>query len=235
MRFIRRYRAIILASIITSIVIAGFLLAYYFKTLPLSNPAIPIATSSNPVEPQSSSTSQPTLASQVKVSTPAKGEKITSPLAVTGSAPGPWFFEASFPVAIEDERGVVLGTGIAQAQSDWMTTDLVPFSASITFTTAGATSGFLVLRRDNPSGDPRFDAQVKIPVVFGKKIELPCRPTGCSGQLCADSDIPTTCIYREYYGCYQKAQCKRLPDGQCGWTGGNDFISCLQQFGAPGQ
>src|SRR3989338_2412950 len=75
---------------------------------------------------------------------------IVSPLSFTGEALGSWFFEASFPVKVLDANNTVLGTGLAQAQSDWMQTGYVPFNAGVTFTPSSTQTGFLVLEKDNP-------------------------------------------------------------------------------------
>src|ERR1035437_3698542 len=61
------------------------------------------------------------------------GDTVASPLQITGQAPGTWYFEASFPVKIYDANGQLLGNVPAQAQSDWMTENLVPFAATLTF------------------------------------------------------------------------------------------------------
>jgi hypothetical protein len=54
-----------------------------------------------------------------------------------------------------------------------------------------------------------------------------CRPTGCSGIVCADEDVITTCEYRPEYACYQSATCTRQGDGECGWTQTPELEACL--------
>lgn len=100
--------------------------------------------------------------------TPAPGAVIASPLIATGEARGTWYFEASFPITIEDASGNVIGEGYAEAQSDWMTEDFVPYmSIPITFTAqpAGST-GTVILHKDNPSGEADKDDWLEIPVTF---------------------------------------------------------------------
>ena len=99
----------------------------------------------------------------IVVSAPTPNSKITSPLTVSGQARGPWFFEASFPVILEDSQGNVIGTGIAEAQSDWMTDEFVPFEAILEFTSS-AEKGKLILMKANASGLPENDDQLEIPV-----------------------------------------------------------------------
>ncbi|MEK7614829.1 MAG: Gmad2 immunoglobulin-like domain-containing protein, partial [Patescibacteria group bacterium] len=78
-----------------------------------------------------------------------------------------WYFEASFPVELQDKNGNVIAQGPAQAQGDWMTDAYVPFEATLTFTKpADGETGTLILRKDNPSGLPEHDDFVKIPVKF---------------------------------------------------------------------
>lgn len=79
---------------------------------------------------------------------------------VIGKARGNWFFEASFPVVVLDKSGNTLATGIAQAQSDWMTTEFVPFKADIKIPDSYTGKATLILKKDNPSGMTEKDASV---------------------------------------------------------------------------
>jgi hypothetical protein len=100
------------------------------------------------------------------LTTPLSDVQIKSPLKVSGSAVGNWYFEASFPVILKDANGNILAVSPAQAQGDWMTTSAVPFVATLTWGTTTATSGVLILKRDNPSGLPENDNEVSFPVLF---------------------------------------------------------------------
>jgi hypothetical protein len=101
----------------------------------------------------------------IQVDAPAANAVVQSPLVVTGRARGTWYFEASFPVRLLDSAGNELAVSPAEAQSDWMTTDFVPFQTTLVFTTTSQT-GSLVLEKDNPSGEPQNAASVVIPVDF---------------------------------------------------------------------
>lgn len=92
----------------------------------------------------------------------------TSPLVVFGEARGNWYFEASFPVVLLDGNGVEIAHAPAQAQGDWMTENFVPFKTTLIFAMPTTTVGTLVLKKDNPSGLPHNDAEVRLPVVFKK-------------------------------------------------------------------
>jgi len=104
----------------------------------------------------------------IKVTSPKSNDVITSPLVITGEARGNWYFEASFPVKLVDDNGNVLAEGQAQAQSDWMTENFVPFKAEFQFNLPTTEKGKLILSKDNPSGLPQYDEQIEIPVVFEK-------------------------------------------------------------------
>jgi len=95
------------------------------------------------------------------------GDRVTSPLTLTGIARGYWFFEASFPVVLTDWDGLIIAEGYATAGSEWMTTDFVPFEATLSFTKPSyGERGTLILKRDNPSGLPENDAALEIPIRF---------------------------------------------------------------------
>ncbi|MDO8601163.1 MAG: GerMN domain-containing protein [bacterium] len=102
----------------------------------------------------------------IRVASPKPNALVSSPLEVTGQARGNWFFEASFPVFIYDSNGKELGVVPAQAQSDWMTTDFIPFRAILEFEIPKTKEGVLVLKKDNPSGLPANDDELRIPVRF---------------------------------------------------------------------
>lgn len=100
------------------------------------------------------------------VDSPRPGDIIRSPLAVTGKARGYWFFEATFSMDLYDDNGQLLGQGNAQAQGEWTTEDFVPFTATLEFTSPTTSRGNLIIRKDNPSGLPEHDDQLRIPVKF---------------------------------------------------------------------
>ena len=118
-----------------------------------------------PADTGSSSSISSSVVSDVILTSPLSGSVVTSPLTVSGKAKGNWFSEANIPVSLEDESGSVIAEVGGQAQGEWMTTDFVPFTAQLTFTT-NAASGYVVIAKDNPSGDTARDASVKIPVRF---------------------------------------------------------------------
>jgi len=104
----------------------------------------------------------------IKVTSPRADQTVQSPLTIKGEAKGFWFFEASFPVKLLDKDGNLLAQGIAQAKSDWMTEEFVSFEVSLVFASTSATSGAVILEKDNPSGLPEFARSLEIPVLFGE-------------------------------------------------------------------
>jgi len=102
----------------------------------------------------------------INITSPRPNEIVGSPLVITGSARGMWFFEASFPVRLLDENGDELASGIATAEGEWMTEDFVPFTAELEFLLSGNGKGTLILERDNPSGLPENDDSLIVPVRF---------------------------------------------------------------------
>lgn len=84
---------------------------------------------------------------------------------ITGEAKT-WYFEGSFPIAVETAAGDVVVQTFATAQTDWMTTDWVAFEAEVTVPRAVTGEGFIVFKKDNPSGEPALDEEYRLPVVF---------------------------------------------------------------------
>ena len=54
-----------------------------------------------------------------------------------------------------------------------------------------------------------------------------CAKSGCSGQVCADHSVITTCEMRPEYGCYHAATCERQASGECGFTASASLATCL--------
>ena len=152
------------------------------------------------VETTSSPSASPGLSDIIQIDKPISNQAIKSPLLVTGKARGSWYFEASFPVQIYDANSVQLAAVPAQAQGDWMTEDFVPFKATLEFKKPTTATGTLVLKKDNPSGLPENDAEFRLLINFdlanwpeNTVSTGACKVTGCSGQICSDEEVVTTC------------------------------------------
>lgn len=103
----------------------------------------------------------------VSISNPLPGEVISSPLLLEGQASGAWFFEGSAPVTLTDWDGLIIAEGYVTATGDWMTTDIVPFTGTLEFTTPiYGDRGNLIFRRANASDLFEHDAALELPVYF---------------------------------------------------------------------
>ncbi|MCX6780019.1 MAG: hypothetical protein NT034_02455 [Candidatus Magasanikbacteria bacterium] len=125
-------------------------------------------TSAQPLPPADNGNEQAKI-DLIRIQTPRPNEVVQSPLTITGQARGTWFFEGSFPVVLTDWDGLIIAQGTATAKGDWMTTEFVPFTATLIFTVdkdVYSNKGTLILRKDNPSGLPQNDDALEIPVVF---------------------------------------------------------------------
>ncbi len=177
------------------------------------------------------------------VDSPKENDSVSSPLVVKGKARGNWYFEASFPIQLTKLDGTVLVQAPAQAQGDWMTTEFVPFEVTLKFTKdqipniqcirAPCNNAVLVLKKDNPSGLPENEDSISIPITLspvatGGEVLSSCRPTGCSGEVCSDEPVVSTCVYRAEYACYKNANCARQSNGKCGWTQTAALLQCLK-------
>ncbi len=107
----------------------------------------------------------------IVLESPLPGDRISSPLVVRGKARGQWYFEATFPLVLTDWDGRIIAQSFAQAQSDWMTNDYVPFEGKIEFTAPQdigefSRRGALILQKSNPSGLPEHDAALEVEIGY---------------------------------------------------------------------
>lgn len=105
-------------------------------------------------------------ASQIKTFNVKPNDAIALPIVIEGEAPGSWFFESSFPIEITSlsDQSVIVKT-VAKAKSNWMTNEMVPFSASIP--ESNYSGGAIIrLKKDNPSGLLKNDKIVEIPITI---------------------------------------------------------------------
>jgi len=169
---------------------------------------------------------------EVILYTPDSNALVDSPIKIEGRARGYWFFEGDFPLELIDENGRVIASGIARAQEDWMTENFVNFLAKVEFAKPSTDRGELIFKKDNPSDFPENDEEFRVPLLFNlegsfKEVLGACKVTGCSGQLCSDKEIFSTCEYKESYTCYKSAICERQQNGECGWTLTPKLAQCL--------
>ena len=110
----------------------------------------------------------------IRVFSPQANEKVSSPLLIKGEARGFWFFEATFPVKLLDDKGNIIAQHYAQAKGDWMTEDFVPFESELVFEAPTTQKGWLVLEKDNPSSLSENADELRIPIIFdySKTVKL---------------------------------------------------------------
>ncbi len=96
--------------------------------------------------------------------------------------------------------------------------------AGFVFLLAGVAAAVIVLKRSTaPPPLPEQKGNTATSQPSGG-----CVVTGCSGNICADEEVITTCEFRPEYACYKDAVCARQPDGACGWTETPRLTDCLR-------
>ena len=146
------------------IVIVVILIALIFDFGRKGNDATVLNVSASSTFDQNSS---PVSEMLIVVNNIKDNQKVSNPIKITGKARGNWFFEASFPIKLIDVNENVLGTAIAQAEGDWMTTDFVNFTAELEYSKSTSTDrALLILSNDNPSDKPELDKAIYIPVIL---------------------------------------------------------------------
>ncbi|MBP6860530.1 MAG: hypothetical protein KBC38_03160 [Candidatus Pacebacteria bacterium] len=100
----------------------------------------------------------------ITVSTPTPGAVTGKPLIVKGEARGTWYFEASFPIEVEDADGNVIANGYAEAEGEWMTEEFVPFTAAVTIPAGFIGDATLIIKNSNASGEPERDRSLSFPI-----------------------------------------------------------------------
>jgi len=96
------------------------------------------------------------------------------------------------------------------------------------------TNGIIVSGDHSPVSGPAGRSQMLKATQFYLRAaktgsQKPCMKTGCSGQVCSDKEVITTCEYRAEYECYKKATCERQATGDCGFTQTPELVSCLRR------
>jgi putative hemolysin len=151
------------------------------------------------------------IGSQIIINSLKPNDVVVSPLSITGKAVGGWFSEGSFPVGIHDSNDKLLGSSTAQfvPKSDtdtWMTNNFVDFKADLKFDAPKTDNGYILFKKDNPSGKPENDESYKLPVKFnggnsgianpasvfceqnGGKLEIITAADGSQSGMCQFSD-----------------------------------------------
>lgn len=148
-------------------VIAWLAWMLYFQPQPAPLPKeIPHATSTIPAASKKPKVPAQPMSARVHVTDPGSGGSVGQTFTVAGEAPGPWFFEATFPIQVRDGDDDVIGHGSANAQGEWTTNKQVAFTASVHLDEPYSGPATLILLKDNPSGLPENDDSVSVPITI---------------------------------------------------------------------
>ena len=102
------------------------------------------------------------------IESPKAYEKVKNLLFVKGKARGYFFFEANFPIRIEDENGNVILKDYVETSENWMTNDFVYFEKYLDIRNISIKKGFIIVEKANPSGDVEHKFEIKIPLYFNR-------------------------------------------------------------------
>ncbi len=138
-------------------------IAVLFATLLIHAPACKTPAPA-PVSPRT--TTGQDSAELIQVTGPKPRARVQSPLQLTGQARGYWFFEANLPVKLLDGNGRVIGESYVTASKEWMTTEFVPFTGTLTFEAPTTATGTVVFQKANASDLPQHDDALHVPVRF---------------------------------------------------------------------
>ena len=96
-------------------------------------------------------------------------------------------------------------------------------------------NGIIISGDHSPVTGPAGRSQILKATQFYLRVakttsaQKPCMKTGCSGQVCSDQEVITTCEFRTEYECYRKATCERQANGNCGFTQTPELTACLRR------
>lgn len=150
------------ASIVIAVIATVALFAWYAMV----HGALPGKDSSTIPPPDASVTYINASSDLVFVSAPKPGGSVQGSFSISGFARGSWYFEAVFPIDVIDRSGNVIAHTQGRAQSEWATDAFVPFTAQVALVAPYSGPATVVLKKDNPSGDPAPDASLSFPVLI---------------------------------------------------------------------
>lgn len=118
-----------------------------------------------PERPAVSNQNNPVSIAPIALSNLVQNQSVSLPYQINGTAPGGWFFEATFPVRLLGQTNAVILETYAKASGDWMTPGPVAFTISLPANAYHGTAT-LVMSKNNASGEPQNDASVSLPIVI---------------------------------------------------------------------
>ena len=100
------------------------------------------------------------------VDAPAANARVTSPLAISGSAPPSWYFEEQFDAVLIGDDGTVFAQAPARASSAAQGEGVRPFTGELTFSVSADTPATLLLQEQSAGEDDGGQAEVRVPIVL---------------------------------------------------------------------
>lgn len=102
----------------------------------------------------------------ITIDSPRPTAELSHEITISGKARGTWYFEASFPISLEDANGKEIANSIAKAQGEWMTESFVPFTSTLSVPSTFSGKAKLILKKDNPSGEAQFADELVVPITI---------------------------------------------------------------------
>lgn len=116
--------------------------------------------------PQNKEASNDTINDLLKVTNPAEGQLIQSPLEIKGEAGGYWFFEATASVELLDGNMNQIAETYITATGEGMTENWVSFTGTVQYENPSTENGYFILHKANASGLEEHAMSDTIPVRF---------------------------------------------------------------------
>jgi hypothetical protein len=101
----------------------------------------------------------------VIVDEPQENQLLTSPQTVRGQIPGDWYFGEEYPIRLETAAGDTVTESFITGLEGWDSGAYIPFEVSLVFENPTATSGALIIGRDDTENT---ETKLIIPVLFNK-------------------------------------------------------------------
>lgn len=60
------------------------------------------------------------------------------------------------------------------------------------------------------------------------EIDSDCKISGCNGEICAEQEMTSICMYKPEFECYSLTNCK-CTNGKCGWEQTEEFLNCVAE------
>jgi hypothetical protein len=114
--------------------------------------------------PAAKSDPEPVAADYATVDAPSTNARVTSPLAVSGSAPAAWYDGSEFDAILIGDDGTVYAQSAAVAGP--ATGNSSPFTAEFAFVVSADTPATVVLQQQVIGEDQEQPMEVRVPVVL---------------------------------------------------------------------